>query len=82
MKLSTVKLLVPIVAVSIQSNSASTVIGGFIAQAAGIAGVFVVGSAGSTGLFLIGLFCVRRFCRDRGTQSVSEGRFKTAPTSI
>ena len=73
MKFSTIKLLVPIVAVSIQSNSAST--GGFIAQATGIGGVFVVGSLGSTALFLIGLLCVRRFCRERGIQSVSEGRF-------
>jgi MFS transporter, DHA1 family, multidrug resistance protein len=38
-------------------------VGGFIAQATGIASVFVVGSLGSTALFLIGVLLLRRLNR-------------------
>ncbi len=41
-------------------NILGPAIGGFIAQAAGIAGVFVIGSLGSTALFLVGMLFVRR----------------------
>jgi predicted MFS family arabinose efflux permease len=48
-------------------------IGGFIAQATGIASVFVVGSAGSTMLFLIGVFLVRRLKQAEDSPRVSAG---------
>jgi MFS family permease len=41
-------------------NILGPAIGGFIAQAAGIASVFVIGSMGSTALFLIGMLFVSR----------------------
>jgi predicted MFS family arabinose efflux permease len=41
-------------------NILGPAIGGFIAQAAGIASVFVIGSLGSTALFLIGMLFVSR----------------------
>jgi len=48
-------------------------IGGFLAQATGIASVFVVGSAGSTMLFLIGVFLVRRLKQAEDSPRVSAG---------
>ena len=42
-------------------------IGGFIAQASGIASVFVVGSLGTTAVFFLGVLVVRRFKRGSGT---------------
>ena len=46
-------------------------IGGFIAQATGIASVFVVGSLGSTALFLIGVLIVKRLSSSVESKSLA-----------
>ena len=43
-------------------------IGGFIAQATGVASVFVVGTVGSMGLFFLGVLLLRRIGLKRETQ--------------
>jgi DHA1 family multidrug resistance protein-like MFS transporter len=48
-------------------------IGGFIAQATGIASVFVVGSLGSTALFLIGVVLLRRLKQPGESPSLASG---------
>lgn len=54
-------------------NILGPTIGGFIAQAAGIASVFVVGSLGSTALFFIGVFLVRRLKQADESRSLASG---------
>jgi predicted MFS family arabinose efflux permease len=49
-------------------NILGPAIGGFIAQAMGIASVFVIGSLGSTALFLIGILFVRRLAQSTDTR--------------
>jgi len=46
-------------------------IGGFIAQATGIASVFVVGTVGSTALFFLGVWGLRRLKRPGESQSLA-----------
>jgi MFS transporter, DHA1 family, multidrug resistance protein len=48
-------------------------VGGFIAQATGIASVFVVGSLGSTALFLIGVLLLRRLKRPAESSGLTFG---------